>query len=114
MEYSFASSLTELGQFAPVEKILKDIASGEWKGKNLSRLVGSKEQKNRMKVAIMEAPISSTFSILWQIDIGFYDELPWVQQQIAKGKYLDSYITLRIHANSPSLASGELERRGSC
>ena len=70
-----------------MEKILRDIASGEWKGKNLSRPVGSKKQKDRMKVHIMEAPVSSTVSILWQIDIGFYDELPWVQQQIAKGQY---------------------------
>jgi hypothetical protein len=41
-----------------------------------------------MRVPIMEAPISSTVSILWQIDIGFYDELPWVQQQVAKGEHL--------------------------
>jgi hypothetical protein len=50
--------------------------------------VGSKEQLDRMKVPIMEAPFSSTVSILWQIDIGFYDELPWVQQQIVKGECL--------------------------
>lgn len=69
-----------------MEQRLRDLASGEWKGKDLSRRVGSKMQKKRMQVPILEASASATVSILWQVDVGFYDELPWVQQQIVKGK----------------------------
>ncbi|KAJ5783861.1 uncharacterized protein N7518_009538 [Penicillium psychrosexuale] len=72
------------GEFGGVEQKLRDLASGEWKGKDLSRRVGSKQQKKRMQVPILEVSASATVSMLWQVDVGFYDELPWVQQQIAK------------------------------
>jgi hypothetical protein len=66
---------------------LKALASGEWTGKNLSRPVGSKKQKKALQIPIMAATVNSTVSILWQIDIGFYDELPWIQQHVIKGKH---------------------------
>jgi hypothetical protein len=69
-----------------MENKLRDLASGDWKGKSLSHLVGSEKQKKQMKVPILEATVSPTTSILWQIDVGFYDEAPWTQQQIVKGK----------------------------
>lgn len=69
-----------------MEQKLRDLASGEWKGKDLSHRVGSKQQKKRMQVPILEVSASATVSMLWQVDVGFYDELPWVQQQIVKGK----------------------------
>ncbi|OGE51205.1 hypothetical protein PENARI_c014G04055 [Penicillium arizonense] len=67
-----------------VVEALKALASGEWAGKNLSRPVGSKKQKKALQVPIMAATVNSTVSILWQIDIGFYDELPWIQQHVIK------------------------------
>ncbi|KAI3103031.1 hypothetical protein CBS147333_7635 [Penicillium roqueforti] len=72
------------GEFGGVEQKLRDLASGEWKGKDLSHRVGSKQQKKRMQVPILEVSASATVSMLWQVDVGFYDELPWVQQQIVK------------------------------
>lgn len=95
-----------------MEQRLRDLASGEWKGKDLSRRVGSKEQRKRMKVPIMEVSASATVSILWQVDIGFYDELPWVQQQIVKGKFLLSLHDVHIYANSYSVANCDIRRRG--
>lgn len=80
--------LTSLGQFKPMEKKLRDLASGHWKGKNLSQRVGSEKQKKEMKAPVLEASVSPTVSILWQIDVGFYDETPWVQQQIVKSEWL--------------------------
>ncbi|OQE05043.1 hypothetical protein PENVUL_c027G05971 [Penicillium vulpinum] len=79
-----AKKLIHGGDFGGVEQKLRDLASGEWKGKDLSRRVGSKQQKKRMQVPILEVSASATVSILWQIDVGFYDELPWVQQQVVK------------------------------
>ncbi|KAJ5437376.1 Tetratricopeptide-like helical [Penicillium cf. griseofulvum] len=79
-----ARRLVRGGDFGGVEQKLRDLASGEWKGKDLSRRVGSKQQKKRMQVPILEVSASATVSILWQVDVGFYDELPWVQQQIVK------------------------------
>ncbi|KAJ5519217.1 DNA helicase UvrD-like C-terminal [Penicillium expansum] len=79
-----AKKLVRGGDFGGVEQKLRDLASGEWKGKDLSRRVGSKQQKKKMQVPILEVSASATVSILWQVDVGFYDELPWVQQQIVK------------------------------
>ncbi|KAJ5822742.1 Tetratricopeptide-like helical [Penicillium robsamsonii] len=79
-----AKKLVHGGDFDGVEQKLRDLASGEWKGKDLSRRVGSTQQKKRMQVPILEVSASAIVSILWQVDIGFYDELPWVQQQIVK------------------------------
>lgn len=75
-----------------MEQKLRGLASGEWKGKDVSHRVGSKQQKKRMQVPILEVSASATVSILWQVDVGFYNELPWVQQQIVKGKYLQNYL----------------------
>ncbi|OQE34898.1 hypothetical protein PENCOP_c015G08976 [Penicillium coprophilum] len=79
-----AKRLVRGGDFGGVERKLRDLASGQWKGKDLSRRVGSKQQKKRMHVPILEVCASATVSILWQVDVGFYDESPWVQQQIVK------------------------------
>lgn len=90
---------------------LKALSSGEWAGKNLSRPVGSKKQKKALQVPIMAATVNSTVSILWQIDIGFYDELPWVQQHVIKGKHL-SLREETTCTNFYSLANRNLGSRG--
>ncbi|KAJ5825808.1 hypothetical protein N7474_002946 [Penicillium riverlandense] len=72
------------GTFAPTAKKLRELASGEWKGKALSQRAGSKKQKETMQVPVLQVIVSQSVSILWQLDVGFYDELPWIQQQIVK------------------------------
>jgi hypothetical protein len=94
-----------------VVEALKALASGEWAGKNLSRPVGSKKQKKALQVPIMAATVNSTVSILWQIDIGFYDELPWIQQHVIKGKHFPPREEI-ICTNFYSLANRNLGSRG--
>lgn len=66
-----------------------------------------------MQVPILEVSASATVSILWQVDVGFYDELPWVQQQIVKGKCLKLFNRdLRIYADFRSLANRDIGRGG--
>ncbi|KAJ5504872.1 hypothetical protein N7463_007746 [Penicillium fimorum] len=84
LAFKNAKKLVRGGDFGGVEQKLRDLASGKWKGKDLSRRVGSKHQKKRMQVPILEVSASETVSILWQVDIGFYGEISWVQQQIVK------------------------------
>ncbi|KAJ5545485.1 hypothetical protein N7535_006129 [Penicillium sp. DV-2018c] len=82
--FATAKSLLSKGEYAGVDERLRDLASGQWRGKDLSRRVGSKTQRKLMRVPVLEAAASATVSILWQVDVGFYEELPWVQQQIVK------------------------------
>lgn len=49
-----------------------------------------------MEVPVLQVVVNRTVSILWQIDVGFYDEFPWVQQQIVKGRLTIAY----QHCNS--------------
>jgi hypothetical protein len=37
-----------------------------------------------MHVPVLQVTVSQSVSILWQLDVGFYDELPWIEQQIVK------------------------------
>ncbi|KAJ5612695.1 Tetratricopeptide-like helical [Penicillium lagena] len=79
-----ARKLAHEGTFALVAKKLRELASGEWKGKDLSQRAGSKKQREIMHVPVLQVIVSQSVSILWQLDVGFYDELPWIQQQIVK------------------------------
>ncbi|KAJ5757424.1 uncharacterized protein N7511_006118 [Penicillium nucicola] len=79
-----ASILADKASLSAVVQALKALSSGQWSGKNLSRPMGSNKQKNALKVPVMGATANSTVSVLWQIDVGFYDELPWVQQHVIK------------------------------
>lgn len=44
-----------------------------------------------MKVSVLEAVITQNLSLLWQIDIGFYDDMPWIRQHIVKSSYLVTF-----------------------
>jgi hypothetical protein len=59
----------------------------------------------------MTATVNSTVSVLWQIDIGFYDELPWIQRHVIKGKK-PHLRWLTIFTNFRSLANCEFGSRG--
>ncbi|KAJ5166413.1 DNA helicase UvrD-like C-terminal [Penicillium canariense] len=76
--------LARAGDVSRVGLRLREIASGKWHGADLDKPAGSKEQRKRMRIPIMRAKVSTSTWILWQIDVGFYDDAPWVEQQIAK------------------------------
>lgn len=73
--------------FTPVDVKLRELASGAWKGKDLSYRVGSAGQKQKMHIPVLQVRVTPTVSILWQLDIGFDHEDPdsTKQQQIVKG-----------------------------
>ncbi|KAJ5674702.1 uncharacterized protein N7477_004636 [Penicillium maclennaniae] len=79
-----AKKLARAGDFSRVEQKLRELASGAWKGKDLSRLTGSKKQRQEMIIPILQAHVSRTMSILWHLDVGFEHQSPGVQQQIVK------------------------------
>ena len=81
-------TIDQSGAFDLVEQRLRQLASGEWKGKDLSHRAGSKTQKQSMKVPILQTAITDELFLLWQVDVGFYEDLPWVPQHIVKGAYL--------------------------
>lgn len=79
-----AKKLARTGSFSRVEMKLRELASGAWKGKDLSHRIGSKKQRQEMLVPVLQARVSRTVSILWQVDVGFEHQSPNVQQQIVK------------------------------
>lgn len=83
--------LIQQGTFSSVEEKLRDLSSGNWKGKDLSQRAGTKGEKQKMAVPLLQVTVNRNVSILWQIDVGFYDELPWVQQHIVKGRSTITY-----------------------
>lgn len=82
-----ANSLFIIDDFIPIELKLRDLASGAWKGKDLSYRVGSTKQKQSMQVPVLQARVTPVVSILWQVDVGFDHEDPDSKnlQQIVKG-----------------------------
>ena len=64
---------------------LIELAGGQWKGRNLSLQVGSKAQKEHMKVPVLRAVCTKKLSILWQVGVGMYDDLT-IEKQLVKGE----------------------------
>lgn len=85
------------GDFNPVDLKFRELASGAWKGKDLSYPAGSTEQKQRMQIPVLQARATATVSILWQLDVGFDHEDSDSRnlQQIVKGKISDGAVRLR-------------------
>ena len=79
--------ILDQGQFDTLNKKFMELASGGWKGRNLSTRVGSQSQKTRMRVPILGARCPGRLWILWQIDVGIYDELASVRQ-LVKGRIM--------------------------
>lgn len=69
-----------------MELKLRELASGAWKGKDLSYTAGSKKQKQKMRVPVLKARVN-TVSLFWQIDVGYdhQDADPENRQQIVRG-----------------------------
>jgi len=79
-----AKKLARTGSFSRVEMKLRELASGAWKGKDLSHCVGSKKQKKEMLVPVLQARVTRNVSILWQLDVGSEHHFPSIRQQIVK------------------------------
>lgn len=47
---------------------------------------GSKQQKEDMRIPILQARVTQKLFLLWQIDVGLYEDLPGVPQQLVKGR----------------------------
>ncbi|GAD91519.1 hypothetical protein PVAR5_0091 [Paecilomyces variotii No. 5] len=67
-----------------LEQKIRQLASGDWKGKDVSTRAGSKHQRDNMKIPILEAKVTTKLFLLWQIDVGFYEENSSVMQQLVK------------------------------
>jgi hypothetical protein len=79
--YEHSCSLS-LGLIDLLKTKLIELASGNWKGRSLSSPAGSDSQKIKMKVPILRVKCTKQLSILWQIDIGIYEELKSVRQLV--------------------------------
>lgn len=77
--------LCSTGSFERVERKLRELASGQWKGKDISNRVGTKKQRHEMQIPLLKAVVTRELSILWQIDVGFYEDQPWERKQVVKG-----------------------------
>ena len=84
--YSFQSFSHNIGSFNRVDQKLRDLASGHWKGRDISNRVGPRLQKGEMRIPVLQAIVTREISILWQIDTGFYENRPWERQQVVKSK----------------------------
>lgn len=101
-----------IGTFKMVERKLRELASGQWKNKGISNYAGSKKQIQEMRVPILQAMVTQELFILWQIDVGFYDNQPGERQQIVKGKSTIYFPFIEEVANDYSLAYRHFSRRG--
>lgn len=77
------------------EKLL-DLVNGRWNTRRLS--VGSKQQRDHMKVPIFRIKCNRKHWILWQIDVGTYDDLA-VVKQIVQGMLAEltaNYVCMQL------------------
>ncbi|KAJ5107749.1 hypothetical protein N7456_004424 [Penicillium angulare] len=77
-----AKKISRAGGFVQVDTKLRRLATGKWT--KLSQVVGTAKQQQQMRVPIVRAHVNDSVSIIWQVDVGYYEELPFVQQQIVK------------------------------
>ncbi|KAJ5280089.1 hypothetical protein N7478_005461 [Penicillium angulare] len=77
-----AKRIARAGEFVQVDHKLRRLATGKWT--KLSQCVGTGKQRQQMRVPIVRAHVNDSVSIIWQVDVGYYEELPFVQQQIVK------------------------------
>lgn len=61
---------------------LEELAKGDWAGRSLSYPIGSEVQKKKMRVPVLRANCARKFFILWQVDVGIYDDLDHVRQLV--------------------------------
>jgi len=94
------------GVFELVQAKIMQLASGDWQGKSFSTRAGSEQQRQHMKVPVLKAKCSKKLFILWQVDVGYYEELPDMQQQLVKGEHVWDCLGYCIYvADNKSLAN---------
>jgi hypothetical protein len=71
--------------FVRLEQKIRELASGDWKGKDLSTRAGSRQQREEMRIPVLQAKLTAKLFLLWQIDVGFYEENSSMMQQLVKG-----------------------------
>lgn len=65
-----------------LESKLRKLAKGDWAGGKMTSPAGSKSQRQHMNVPVLQAKCTRKISILWQIDVGIYDDLDHVRQLV--------------------------------
>lgn len=61
---------------------LLDLVNGRWETRGFE--VGSRQEKNHLKVPVYRIMCTRNEWILWQIDVGIYDDLAGIKQ-VVKG-----------------------------
>ncbi|KAI5802951.1 hypothetical protein EDC01DRAFT_726313 [Geopyxis carbonaria] len=74
--------LSHAGRFPQVEDKLRSLSSGAWKNGNLSKLAGSQKQRENMRTQLLIAKCGRDLRILWQIDVGYYEETASYRQLV--------------------------------
>lgn len=68
---------------------MRIIASGNWKGQNVSSVAAKPTQRNGLHAHVMKAACGRSTRIIWQVDVA-YDEEAQVYGEIVKGMYVTS------------------------
>jgi hypothetical protein len=58
------------GNIEILERRLRRLASGDWKGGNLSKILGTSAQKKHLNSPLFKANVGKQVRIVWQIDVG--------------------------------------------
>ena len=66
-----------------LEARLHLLASGDWRGKGLSTVIGTAAQKKHLYSPLMQATAGKMLRIIWQVDFGLCEER--VYRQHIKG-----------------------------
>ncbi|KAL8732005.1 MAG: hypothetical protein Q9181_004094 [Wetmoreana brouardii] len=72
-------SMGRSGNFGPVEKKLRDLASGSWS----YCLAGTEKQRKRLRVPLATTQCKPQILILWQVDVAF-DDTTQAESQLLK------------------------------
>ena len=75
--------LSSLGCMDTLEDRLRLLASGNWKGKGLSIVIGTAAQKKHLYSPLMKATAGKGLRIIWQVDFGLCEDR--VYRQHIKG-----------------------------
>ena len=76
-------TLSSLGRMDTLEARLRLLASGNWRGKGLSTVIGTAAQKKHLHSPLMKATAGKALRIIWQVDFGLCEER--VYRQHIKG-----------------------------
>lgn len=73
------------GNLNHIQSKLKQLASGDWGRKSLTRPAGNPVERNEFHGILSKAAYGSSGRILWQVDVDF-DEQSGSVKQLVKGE----------------------------